>query len=44
MSSGVLPLVMRFWMKVLMGVMGAMVAVVNMGGSEVLVFLTCWGW
>ena len=41
MSSGVLPLVVRFWIKALMGVMGAMVVVVDVGGSEVLVFLTC---
>ena len=31
-------------MNASMGVMGAMVAVVDMGGSEVSVFLTCWGW
>ena len=41
MSSGVLPLVVRFWMKALMGVMEAMVAVVVMGGSEVSVFQIC---
>ena len=30
-------------MKVSMGVIGAMVAVVDMGAMEVSVFLTCWG-
>ena len=43
MSSGDLPLVVRFWMKVSIGVTGAMVAVVDTGSSEVSVFLTCWG-
>ena len=41
MSLGVLPLVVRFWIKASMGVMGAMVAVVVTGGLEVSVFLTC---
>ena len=41
MTSGVLPLVVRFWIKVLMGVMGAIVAVVGAGGLEVSVFLIC---
>ena len=42
MSSGDLPLVVRFWMKASMGVAGVMVAVVVTEGSEISVFLTCW--
>ena len=30
-------------MNVSMGVIGAMVAVVDMEGAEISVFLTCWG-
>ena len=41
MSSGVLPLVVRFWMKASMGVIGAMVAVVGVGVTVVSVFQTC---
>ena len=41
MSLEVLPLVVRFWMKASMGVIGEMVAVVSVGVTVVSVFLTC---
>ena len=42
-SSGIFPLVVRFWMNRLMDMAGAIVGIVDEEGVVVSAFLTIWG-